>query len=157
MKIITFCNKKIEERPYTIRKDRKIEDIEMKAVNVIMEEMLKHRGVEIGLWDISVMQYTSAVTLLARHGKLHEKQQTKTKNQKQQPVWITNIENKVEAIRRKLAHVTLIIKCTESGNFAWRQREIERKLRKKYGSTTMKRLTEIKCKLNHDLKRVVKV
>ena len=146
-----FCNKKIEERPYTIRKDRKIEDIEMKAVNVIMEEMLKHRGVEIGLWDINVMQYTSAVTLLARHGKLHEKQQTKTKNQKQQPIWITNIENKVEAIRRKLAHVTLIIKCTESGNFTRRQREIERKLRKKYGSTTIKRLTEIKCKLNHDL------
>ena len=123
----------------------------MKAVNVIMEEMLKHRGVEIGLWDINLMQYTSAVTLLARHGKLHEKQQTKTKNQKQQPIWITNIENKVEAIRRKLAHVTLIIKCTESGNFTRRQREIERKLRKTYGSTTMKRLTEIKCKLNHDL------
>ena len=136
-----FCIKKIEERPYTIRKDRKIEDIEMKVVNVIMEEILKHRGVEIGLWDINVMQYTSAVTLLARHGKLHEKQQTKTKNQKQQPIWITNIENKVEAIRRKLAHVTLIIKCTESGNFTRRQREIERKLRKKYGSTTMKRLT----------------
>ena len=62
-----FCNKKIEERPYTIRKDRKIEDIEMKAVNVIMEEMLKHRGVEIGLWDINVMQCTSAVTLFFCH------------------------------------------------------------------------------------------
>ena len=39
----------------------------MKAVNVIMEEMLKHRGVEIGLWDINVMQYTSAVTLFFCH------------------------------------------------------------------------------------------
>ena len=44
------------------------------------------------------------------------------------------------------------MKCKESGIFTKKQQLIENKLRRKYGSTTMKRLTQVKCKFNHDLR-----
>ena len=52
------------------------------------------------------MQYVTAITLLAKHGKLREKKENET------PEWILNIENKINAIRRKLSHVNLILDNT---------------------------------------------
>ena len=60
-------------REFTTKKDRKIEDIEIIAVNRIMEEVIDEMGNNIDLWHINVMEYVTAITLLGRHGKLGEK------------------------------------------------------------------------------------
>ena len=83
------------ERPKNIEGD-----IELKAANKIMEEIIENDK-SIILWKINVMQYATAVTLLARHGKLRERRNTHSK--KKPPGWISNFENKINAIRRKLS------------------------------------------------------
>ena len=62
-----YLNTTIENREFTTKKDRRIEEIEILAINKIFEESLENDE-RIDLWKINVMQYTTAVTLLARHG-----------------------------------------------------------------------------------------
>lgn len=144
-----FKELRLEERPYQTRKDRKIEQIEIKAVNAIMEQVVKANGENIDLKYINAMQYTSAVTLLSQHGKLRETKTTKASIKT--PIWISNIQNRIDAIRRKLAHVNLILKCKETSQFTPKQRTIEKKLKKIYGGTGIPRLHSVQCKLKHDL------
>ena len=63
----------VQERKYLTRKDRKIDDIKIEAANRIMDGKIKELGDNISLYHINVMQYTTAITLLERHGKLREK------------------------------------------------------------------------------------
>ena len=78
------------------KKDRKIEDIELRAANKIMEEIIENDK-NVTLWKINVMQYATAVTVLARHGKLRQKKNDRPK--KKTPGWISNFENKINEIR----------------------------------------------------------
>ena len=114
-----------------------------------MEEIIQNDE-SIDLWKINVMQYTTAITLLARHGKLREKKNTR--KEKKTPGWISNFENKINAIRRKLSHVTLILNCKDHRNLTQKQLNIRRKLQKMYGSVKTTRLKEIKAQLTHELR-----
>ena len=144
-----FIKIDIKDRIYTTRKDRKITDAEIEATNRIMEEVIQDMKENMKLWHISVMQYTTAVTLLARHGKLRER---KNKKRDQKPRgWMINIKNKIDAIRRKLSHINLIIKYKKENIFTPIQRNIQKKLKRMYGSVRMERLIEMKTRLKHDL------
>ena len=72
-----FLKVDLKDRIYTTRKDRRISDIEIEATNRIMDQIIKETGDSISLWDINVMQYTTAITLISRHGKLREKKTEK--------------------------------------------------------------------------------
>ena len=76
----------VHERKYLTRKGRKIEDIEIEAANRIMEDKIAEIGENIDLWHINVMQYTTSVTLLGRHGKLRERKTRKY--EKKDLVWM---------------------------------------------------------------------
>ena len=65
-----YLRVEIQNREFTTKKDRKIENIEIVAVNRIMEDIIEEMGNDINLWHINVMEYTTAITLLSRHGKL---------------------------------------------------------------------------------------
>ena len=97
-----------------------------------MDEVILTEGENINLWKINLMQYTTAITLLARHGRLREKKNVRTK--RKTPGWILNIENRINAIRRKISHVTLILKCVDVNNMTRKQYNIRRKLKRMYGS-----------------------
>ena len=71
-----------------------------------MEEKIEEHGDNISLWHINVMQYTTAITLLERHGKLREKRSRKVERKK--PGWMINITNRITAIRQKISPVNLI-------------------------------------------------
>ena len=62
-----------------------------------------------------------------------------------------NVNNKIDAIRRKLSHINLIIKCKKENIFTPRQRNIQKKLKRMYGSVRMERLIEMETRLKHDL------
>ena len=144
-----YLNVEIKDREFTTRKDRKIEDIEIEAVNRIIEEILSQNGSSINLWHINVMQYATAITLLSRHGKLRE---NKRKNKVDKtPGWMMNIMNRINAIRRKLSHINLVRKCREQNIFTRKQKQIERNLKRRYGNINNQRLYEIESILKHDL------
>ena len=96
-----------------------------------------------------MMQYTTAITLLARHGRLREKKNVRAK--RKTPGWILNIENRINAIRRKISHVTLILKCVDVNNMTRKQSNIRRKLKRMYGSVRASRLEEVEANLKHEL------
>ena len=144
-----YLNVEIKDREFTTRKDRKIEDIEIEAVNRIIEEILSQNGSSINLWHINVMQYATAITLLSGHGKLRE-------NKKKNKVgktrgWMMNIMNRINAIRRKLSYINLVRKCREQNIFTQKQKQIERNLKRRYGNINNQRLYEIESILKHDL------
>ena len=93
--------------------------------------------------------YIYIYSILARHVKLRER---KTKKRDQKPRgWMINIKNKIDAIRRKLSHINLIIKCKKENIFTPRQRNIQKKLKRMYGSVRTEILMEMETRLKHDL------
>ena len=86
----------VVNREFTTKKDRKIENIEIVAVNRIMEDVIAETGNDINLWHINVMEYTTAIILLSRHGKLREK--SYKKQARKTPGWMINITNRINAI-----------------------------------------------------------
>ena len=65
---------KLEERPYKTRIDRRIDEENLKLVNDIVAEQMEEMNGEngISLWDINVIHYTAAITVLQQAGKLKE-------------------------------------------------------------------------------------
>ena len=119
-----YLNTTIENREFTTKKDRRIEEIEILAINKIIEESLENDE-WIDLWKVNVMQYTTAVILLARHGKLRERKNNQGK--RKTPGWILNYENRVNAIRRKLAHVQVILNCKDNAKLTKTKSSMELK------------------------------
>ena len=144
-----YLETEITNRNFLTKKDRRIDDLEILAANRIMDEVILTEGENINLWKINVMQYTTAITLLARHGRLREKKNVRAK--RKTPGWILNIENRINAIRRKISHVTLILKCVDVNNMTRKQSNIRRKLKRMYGSVRASRLEEVEANLKHEL------
>ena len=144
-----YLNIEVQERKYLTKKDRKIEELELQAANRITEDKLTDEGDNINLWKLNVMQYTTAITLLERHGKLREK--NFIRSERKAPGWILNLENQINAVRRNLSHVTLIL-SVEANNLTWKQLMIKKKLKKIYGSTKNSRLIEAHANLKHELR-----
>ena len=120
-----------------------------------MEEVIAEMGNNINLWHINVMEYTTAITLLSRHGELREK--SYKKQARKTPGWMINITNRINAIRRKLSHINLILQCQNERKYTKKQKYIERGLKRKYGSVKRSRLLEVEAILKHDLKVQAKI
>ena len=144
-----YLNINIEHRKYQRRKDRKIEDIELIAANKIMEEIIQ-TDESIDLWKIMSCS-TLQPLLFWLDTKNYVKRKTRGKKRKHRG-WISNFENKINVIRRKLSHVTLILNCKDHRNLTQKQLNIRRKLQKMYGSVKTTRLQEIKAQLTHELR-----
>ena len=80
-----------------------------------LNEMTKENG--ISLWDIDVIHYSAAITILEQQGKLKENRSFDPSNNK--PGWLVQLEQKIEAIRKRLAFIDVILKCKQ-------QREIHK-------------------------------
>ena len=143
---------KLEERPYKTRIDRKIDEENLKLVNDIVAEQMEEMNGEngISLWDINVIHYTAAITVLQQAGKLKE-----TKNVSQhtrKPGWQIQLEQRIEAIRRRIAYIDVILKCKKEDKYTKHQHIIEQRLRRWYRKTSMKNLECIRKELKHYLK-----
>ena len=65
---------------------------------------------------------------------------------------MTNLTNKINCLRRDIAHTDLIIKCTASNNFTNNQNHILKSLKKKFGNTKVQTLSYNLNLLKHELK-----
>ena len=73
--------------------------------------------------DINVLLYTAAVAANEHKGDLKEntKQRPKTYNP---PKWITNIENKINKLRKTIAQLTTVINCKKTERFTKHQKTL---------------------------------
>ena len=103
----------IAERIYETRIDRKTDTKELANVDQLVGKKLseiKKKQNGISLWDLHVLYYSAAVTLLERQGKL--KKETITWKPQNKPGWQIRLEERIYAIRRKLSYIDVILKCT---------------------------------------------
>ena len=56
------------------------------------------------------------------------------------PKWITNIENKINYLRKTIGQLTTVINCKEPQRFTKHQKTLRDNFRKKYGNTKQKTL-----------------
>ena len=103
---------------------------------------------EVDLWDLNVCYYVSAVTLLDCNGLLNQKEIKR----REKPGWLIQAESKIDAIRKHLSRIDVVLKCKEKKQFTKRQINIERQVRKRFGRTTKENLEESKIKLKQSLK-----
>ena len=103
----------------------------------------------LSLWDLNVIYYTSAVTILEAICKLREiKNMTKQQNI---PGWRIQLEQHINSLRRRLSFIDIILKCKEEQKYTAHQRRNEYKLRKWYRRTNKEKLTRIRTLLKQDL------
>ena len=103
---------------------------------------------EVDLWDLNVCYHVSAVTLLDCNGLLNQKEIKR----REKPGWLIQAESKIDAIRKHLSRIDVVLKCKEKKQFTKRQINIERQVRKRFGRTTKENLEESKRKLKQSLK-----
>ena len=97
-----------------------------------------------------MIHYAAAITVLQQAGKLKE-----TKNVPQhtrKPGWKIQLEQRIEAIPRRIACIDVILKCKKEDKYTKHQHIIEQRLRRWHRKTSMKNLKCIRKDLKHDLK-----
>ena len=141
----------IEERPYKTKIDGKINAENQEIINIIIADQLDemNQGSGISLWDINVIHYTAAVTVLEQEGKLKENKYFEKQNTK--PQWKIQLEQKIEAIRRRIAYIDVILKCKNEETCTKHQRKIKERLKKWYRRTSRENLESICGELTHEL------
>ena len=70
----------------------------------------------------------------------------------EKPGWLILGETKIEAIRRHLSYIDVVLKYKAVKRFTKRQKSIEGKVRKRFGRTTVGNLMEAQMRLNQNLK-----
>ena len=147
-----FKSCKLEERRYRTKIDRKISAEDLAIVDMIVEDQLDEMTEEngISLWDINVILYSTAITILEQQGKLKENRSFDQRNNK--PGLQVQLEQKIEAIRKRLAFIDVILKCKQEGKFTKHQPTIEQKLKKWYQKITCENLESIRAELKHELR-----
>ena len=149
-----FEEKSLRERTYNIPVYDHIKQDEWMAINQVLTTFLQAREL-VDLWTIDVAHYAAAITMLEINGKLPKpfsKSKTSSKERKQ-PNWITNYEQRISSIRRKISYIEVILNCRKNSLILTsRQKTIQRKLLKMFGNTRTDTLESKLSLLKHDLK-----
>ena len=137
----------VKDKEFYTKQDRKIPEEELEIVNEIISEYLTElsEAKEITCWHVDVTLYSTAITLLERHGKLKEKKQQRNKYEK--PGWKIQFEARISAIRKKLSQIDVV-----QNHFTKHQKSIEDRLKKKHGKITKTKSENIESELKHDLR-----
>ena len=92
----------------------------------------------------------SAITLLEYNGLLRRI----VRKRKEKQGWLIQAESRVEAIRRHLSGIDVVLKCKEKNHFTNKQKKIEKQVRKRFGKATKENLLTKQMELKQDLKCV---
>ena len=140
----------LENREFTTRISRNLSNLQWTITNKIVDKHLKDTSEvrEVDLWDLNVCYYVSAVTLLDCNGLLNQKEIKRREKQG----WLIQAESKINAIRKHLSRIDVVLKCKGKKQFTKRQINIERQVQKRFGRTTKENLKESKMKLKQSLK-----
>ena len=144
----------IEEKVYSTNCSKTLSDDTIKVIDFISINKL-NEVIKPNFFDINVLLYTAAVTANEHMGDLKEKanQRPKTYNP---PKWITNIENKINSLRKTIGQLTTVINCKKTERFTKHQKKLRENFRKKYGNTKQRTLDFKLTLLKQELKATCK-
>ena len=138
-----YINKNVDDRGYSTTINPPPSENYLTAMNEIVEErmaeILERHG--NNLWTLNVIYYTTAITLNEKEGKLREVK--KRSGNEVKPGWEIRTESLIEAIRRKLSYMYVLIECNKNQRHTKNQKNIRRRIEKQYGKTTTSKLEQI--------------
>ena len=145
-----YKDKPLHEREFLTKTDRNIPENDLKIVDKLVKDFIEENLQKDGLslWDLNVICYTSAVTILDNLGRLKTKKNTYTYRK---PGWQIQAETRISSLRKKLSLIDVVQKCKSNDSYTKHQRNIERKLKKWYGSTKKEILQSKKVDLKQQL------
>ena len=125
--------------------------IDPKSIDTLNEVIFEFQNTlsRLSFWELNVVHYASAIILIQRHGKLNERKPVI------KPVkrgWETELGNQINAIRRKMSHVTLIMNFPSDHILNKKQKAIAVKVKKYCGNLEHDSLISKLTLLNHELK-----
>ena len=101
-------------------------------------------------WEINCIQYAAAITLIEQNATLKNILKTTINNKKRK--WISEAENQINVIRRKISYITLILQLPDNNNITNKQKNISNIVRKICGNLKKTSLQSKLSLLKHDLR-----
>ena len=144
-----YQNVELHNREYSTRCDFKLDPKVMEEINVIINDY-KNTFTELTFWDINVICYASAITLIETYGKLKECKAGGNSVSRKQP-WELQLTNQISSIRRKISHITLTQECIAKNSFTKKQKIVSANVKKLCGSLQKEKLSSKLALLKHDL------
>ena len=140
----------IEEKPYSTNCSRTLSDDPIKAIDFTSRNKLNEL-IKPNFFDINVLLHTAAVTSNEHKGDLKENTNLRPKTYNP-PKWITDIENKINNLRKTIGQLTTVINCKKTERFTKHQNTLRENFRKKYGNTKQRTLDFKLTLLKQELK-----
>ena len=96
----------------------------------------------VSLWTLNVIYYTVAITLLEKEGRLRETNRGNVK-----PGWEIRLESRIEAIRKKLSYVHVLIECDKKQKYTKHQKNLKYKMEKTVWKSNNRKVNVLKCEI----------
>ena len=139
----------LQDREYSTRCDFRLDQIVMEKFNAIIKDY-KQSLSELTFWDVNVICYASAVTLIEKYGKLRECKAGGRNVDSKRP-WELQLTHQINSIRRKISHIGLTQDCLMKNSFTKKQRSVSKVVKKLCGSLQKESLSSKLALLKHDL------
>ena len=143
-----FKNLELNTRNYTTKINFKVEQSTIDTLNDVIEEF-KSSIPDISFWEINVICYASALTLMERHGKLRENKHTKKDAKKG---WEFELTAQINTTRRKISQIQLVLKCIENKQYTKKQKTVAAQVKRACGNLEPLTLNSKLAVLKHNLK-----
>ena len=116
-----FHSMTLQQRPYSTRVGKKPPDLTVNIVESLAREHLSTIS-EPSYWDVNVSMYAATVTIKYHMNDLKEVN-VKHETERQMPKWISQTEEKVGSLRKRIGHLDTVIKCRIENNFTPHQQK----------------------------------
>ena len=98
------------ERNYSTRITNDINEEDVTEINNVIAEFISTKG-NLTFWEINVIHYCAAITVIDRRGKV--KELNKPKRTRKKDGWRTQLQEQINSIRRKISQIQVTLKCLE--------------------------------------------
>jgi Reverse transcriptase (RNA-dependent DNA polymerase) len=148
--ILRFANMNLQERPFETKVNCQIPSETIEAINLLIESLVSSNAVPCAsLWDVNVIVYSAAVTLIQRHGRLKPRG---SHGKLREPPWKALLQDQINSVRRKISHIKCVLECQSKGHFTTKQKKVSIKVQRLYRTLKRPHLENQVALLTHDLK-----
>ena len=142
------------ERPYQTKiRKRPNEDLLVSIDYLAARQLdyLRGKHGSVTLLDLNNTLYVAAVTVQMLLSDCKPARRAASESPKK-PGWFTQLEARVDSLRRKIAQLTVLLKCQSTNNFTRHQKSLLLKYKKMFGNTKYVTLNSKTQQFKHNLK-----
>ena len=138
---ICISNLSVNERPYTTKLRKRPSEAQLHMIEILAQNQLlqvKAKSGKLTLQDINSIIYVAAVTTQMMLNDSQPKRRLAAGARK--PGWVVQLDERVAALRRKVAQLTVVLDCKEKNLYTKHQKTLLLKFKKQFGNTQIRTL-----------------